>query len=747
MGLVMDASGKVMEDTKDTTGSLNGGPEGRLVPEALKRALAEAEITQDQTMCMPSTDDLLEPSAPPPLLPPPDECTLPSGLPSALTPRPNYSSVHGKKLPIADVEASFAARGSASSSGRQPPIADAEASSSDRRRSVSSSGQQRQIADSEASSSDRRRSPSSSGQQRPIADSEASSSDRRRSPSSSGQQRPIADSEASSSDRRRSPSSSGRHGLIADAPTSIEPVRGVSQPGSDRHGLIADAPTSIASHRRGSAVSSASLASTEQGSRSSSERFWSAPEPELGLASDMRSLASSLDQDGLDAEAEASRGFGPPPSASTPGEGLPFADVDASGAFDARSSLSSPGEGSPFADVDASGAFDERSSLSSPGEGLSAEDSGSFEEHPASSTPGEGLPFADVEASGAFDERSASGPGENLPLADVEGALACDELTESGFSTGGGALGVGSEEPEEGPDRTLPEDEDSEAEDFRAIRAHLHARVAAEPQFGAADAEDGKPTPKSGPRENALHTIESFLEPYKSMGNSGLTGAYPISLLAEATSEASRSAKPFPFGDAKPAPNPFDEPIPSKKAKAANLVPEVAAQATDDLSADSEPLIRKGLGGQSVYQRLRAVVSGRPQAVFYFVAAFFATVAAVLIGQWLLTPSANSKSVPPAGLVAYQYRGAGEPLADDIQRGYRLLIRARGHMRSQEFAAAEQKLGDCIELSDLPACHKALAMVLVSRELPAARQHLERYVKTERSRPDVEAARRWLEGR
>jgi hypothetical protein len=92
----------------------------------------------------------------------------------------------------------------------------------------------------------------------------------------------------------------------------------------------------------------------------------------------------------------------------------------------------------------------------------------------------------------------------------------------------------------------------------------------------------------------------------------------------------------------------------------------------------------------------------------------------------------------------YGYRGALKPSPKDAALARRMLAEAESEIRQANLEAAERLLGTCVELSDLPDCHRALASMLSVTGSLHARAHLERYVATATAADDLEIVRNIL---
>jgi serine/threonine protein kinase len=91
------------------------------------------------------------------------------------------------------------------------------------------------------------------------------------------------------------------------------------------------------------------------------------------------------------------------------------------------------------------------------------------------------------------------------------------------------------------------------------------------------------------------------------------------------------------------------------------------------------------------------------------------------------------------------YKGSGALKTEEIRDALGLHESALAELKKKDLDAAEALLRECIELADLPECHRTLATMLALTRNPAARTHFEHYLTIAPSAPDAEQIRRILE--
>ena len=72
---------------------------------------------------------------------------------------------------------------------------------------------------------------------------------------------------------------------------------------------------------------------------------------------------------------------------------------------------------------------------------------------------------------------------------------------------------------------------------------------------------------------------------------------------------------------------------------------------------------------------------------------------------------------------------------------------AMEHLQKRDLDAAERVLGLCIEIADLPECHKTMGTLLALTNNPAAITHFRHYLNVAPTAPDAGKIRRALESR
>ncbi len=100
-----------------------------------------------------------------------------------------------------------------------------------------------------------------------------------------------------------------------------------------------------------------------------------------------------------------------------------------------------------------------------------------------------------------------------------------------------------------------------------------------------------------------------------------------------------------------------------------------------------------------------------------------------------------------AELTASFKGGAAGPSPADLRDAKSMLSSADDHLAKRDLERARDFLKLCIEIADLPECHKRMASLLSLTRDPAARTHLEHYLRIAPSAPDAERIRAALEGK
>ncbi|MFO0723403.1 MAG: serine/threonine-protein kinase [Myxococcota bacterium] len=83
----------------------------------------------------------------------------------------------------------------------------------------------------------------------------------------------------------------------------------------------------------------------------------------------------------------------------------------------------------------------------------------------------------------------------------------------------------------------------------------------------------------------------------------------------------------------------------------------------------------------------------------------------------------------------YHYLAREAPTAAEIARAETLLSEARAHFEARDEERAENELGRCIELADVPECHRLMSAVLALSGDPRSRWHAERARRSPASAP------------
>jgi hypothetical protein len=116
---------------------------------------------------------------------------------------------------------------------------------------------------------------------------------------------------------------------------------------------------------------------------------------------------------------------------------------------------------------------------------------------------------------------------------------------------------------------------------------------------------------------------------------------------------------------------------------------------------------------------------------------------------WLIphrAPEAPVVVLSPAGSelgeVRAQMPDGRTPSSGDLADARGMLINAQAAFAKGDFQSAARALGLCIEIADLPDCHKLLGTYLALSGHPAARTHLEHYLRIAPAAPDAPQIRR-----
>jgi hypothetical protein len=125
----------------------------------------------------------------------------------------------------------------------------------------------------------------------------------------------------------------------------------------------------------------------------------------------------------------------------------------------------------------------------------------------------------------------------------------------------------------------------------------------------------------------------------------------------------------------------------------------------------------------------------------------------LLAGAFLFHPPRPAEPIvilaPPKlepAAPVYRYKPGDRPMpsANDLRDARQMLATAEEHLAQRDLDGAQRLLGVCIEIADLPDCHKTLGGLLALTRSAAARTHLERYLKLAPDAPDADAVRQAL---
>ena len=181
-----------------------------------------------------------------------------------------------------------------------------------------------------------------------------------------------------------------------------------------------------------------------------------------------------------------------------------------------------------------------------------------------------------------------------------------------------------------------------------------------------------------------------------------------------------------------------EEPGPSAEANQVDRLERQLARAREDLDRS---------------RRALEEAKKRPLAP-WALSVIAAAVVGLVAGTFLPTgPAPRPTSVvvvasSPATLVnpRFVYTRDGPPAAQARQDAAGLLAQALDHLAARDLEAAERLLGLCVEVADLPDCHKTLGSLLTMLQDPAGRAHLARYLAIAADAPDAAEIRRLLAG-
>jgi serine/threonine protein kinase len=170
-------------------------------------------------------------------------------------------------------------------------------------------------------------------------------------------------------------------------------------------------------------------------------------------------------------------------------------------------------------------------------------------------------------------------------------------------------------------------------------------------------------------------------------------------------------------------------------------------------SADLSKLLRQIGALQKDLERARAKRVERPSAGPWIALAFFSLFAGVAAGWFgrmgndpppplVLVPSHGDVLIDPKQ--SYDEK-RGIPSAKQREEAREMLAAASESLAKKDLATAERLLVMCIEIADLPECHKTLGSILALEGDAAARAHFERYVDLAPDAPDAAQIRKLLD--
>jgi serine/threonine protein kinase len=151
-------------------------------------------------------------------------------------------------------------------------------------------------------------------------------------------------------------------------------------------------------------------------------------------------------------------------------------------------------------------------------------------------------------------------------------------------------------------------------------------------------------------------------------------------------------------------------------------------------------------------QRIEQAPKPRPLLTWALIVVITAAIS--VVGTVALNPMHRPTPIvlvtPGEGPLAAQiasYRGAGTPSNKDLSDAAGMHAAALEELSKKDLDSAEALLKQCVEIADLPECHRTLATLLSLSGNPAARTHFERYLSIVPDAPDAEQIRRALRTR
>ncbi len=101
----------------------------------------------------------------------------------------------------------------------------------------------------------------------------------------------------------------------------------------------------------------------------------------------------------------------------------------------------------------------------------------------------------------------------------------------------------------------------------------------------------------------------------------------------------------------------------------------------------------------------------------------------------------DARRVTPAEAI---YEGAAPPSDRDREDARGLLLQAQTHFEGRNLDQAERLLALCIQLADLPECHRSMGSMLTLTRSPKARAHFQRYLQLAPNAADAPTIRGFL---
>ncbi len=181
--------------------------------------------------------------------------------------------------------------------------------------------------------------------------------------------------------------------------------------------------------------------------------------------------------------------------------------------------------------------------------------------------------------------------------------------------------------------------------------------------------------------------------------------------------------------------------------------PEDPANVAPDSSGQIQRLERRLTRlREELQQSQRRAQSIKKRRPLWVLAIAFALVAGALGGvYWARMPKEAPVLVlvpPRADLpveASHKYTRKKPPTVNDTRDAQEMLKAAQEHLQKRDLDAAERVLGLCIEIADLPGCHKAMGSLLALTQNPAAVTYFEHYLNVAPAAPDAGKIREALD--